>query len=584
MGNSGGGPPGYFRAVALDYDGTLAEGSVSTRVLAALDTARDRGLKIVLVTGRIYAELLEVFPGVERHVDAVVAENGAVLVCGLWHRSLSPPVAFALSEALAAKGVACRRGEVLLACSASYELQVVAEVRRLELECELIRNRNELMVLPAGITKGTGIDEALNELGISHHNTVGVGDAENDHSLIEATELGYAVANAVPALRAHADDVLSEPDGEGVRALLLGPVLSGQQRLPPRRWRINLGDDEEGAPVSLPASQINVLVAGDTGQGKSYLAGLVAEQLIELGYSLVVIDPEGDHRGLASHRAVTVVGGRGAPLPAPHELLEPIRHSYGSVVVDLSGLDRNEQASYLAELPAEIEAERACCALPQWVLLDEAHAALGRGAPAAELLDPAGKGYCAVTWRPDELAGNVLASFDAVIGLAGPHPSRGLVDVTAAVADLPRAVAAQLLTGSRGSAVLADRHSPEHARVFKIRQRVTPHLRHEHKYCLIGVEPARRFYFRDGTDQLTGAVAGNLIELQAELDRCSGDVLRHHCPSHDFSNWVANVFRDPALAAGLRSAESSMAADSPEAVVQAARVRLVRALQVRWPE
>ncbi|HEU5001780.1 MAG TPA: HAD hydrolase family protein [Actinomycetota bacterium] len=576
--------PGYFRAVALDYDGTLAEGPVDPRVLAALDDARERGLKIVLVTGRIFSELLEVFPGVERHVDAVVAENGAVLVCGPQHRCLCPPVALGLTEALASRGVAYRLGEVLLACSASSELEVMAEVRRLQLECELIRNRSELMVLPAGVTKGTGVDQALCELGISRHNTIGAGDAENDHSLIDATELGYAVANAVPALRAHADGVLGQADGAGVRELLSGAVLSGHERLPPSRWRINLGSAQDGSPVSLPASQINVLVAGDTGQGKSYLAGLIAEQLIALEYSLVVIDPEGDHRGLATHHAVTVVGGREAPLPAPNVLLEPIRHGYGSIVVDLSGLGADARASYLAGVPAEIEAERASCGLPQWVVLDEAHAALARGAPGAELLDPAGKGYCAVTWRPDELAGNVLASFDAVIGMASPHPSRGLVDVTAAVADVPRAVAARLLQQGRGHAVLAERHRPGQARVFAIRQRVTPHLRHEHKYCLVGVDAGRRFYFRDGADRLTGAVAGNLMELQGELDRCSEDVVRHHCPSHDFSNWVANVFRDQALAAELFAAESTMQADSPEAVVQAARIRLVTALRLRWPE
>ena len=81
--------PGSFRAVALNYDGTLAEGPVDPQVIAALDEARDRGIKIMVVTGRIYTELVQAFPGVERHVDAVVAENGAVLVCGPQHRLLT---------------------------------------------------------------------------------------------------------------------------------------------------------------------------------------------------------------------------------------------------------------------------------------------------------------------------------------------------------------------------------------------------------------------------------------------------------------------------------------------------------------
>ena len=70
----------YFRAVALDYDGTLAEGEVAPDTLAALAEARARGIRVILVTGRIISELSGVFAGFEHHFDAVVAENGAVLL------------------------------------------------------------------------------------------------------------------------------------------------------------------------------------------------------------------------------------------------------------------------------------------------------------------------------------------------------------------------------------------------------------------------------------------------------------------------------------------------------------------------
>ena len=86
---------------------------------------------------------------------------------------------------------------------------------------------------------------------------------------------------------------------------------------------------------------------------------------------------------------------------------------------------------------------------------------------------------------------------------------------------------------------------------FTLGPRTTPHLRHAHKYGQSGVEPARRFYFKTGPDTATGAVAANLAELEAELGRCDRGVLRHHCPRHEFSGWVAGVFRDEALAADL---------------------------------
>ena len=56
----------YFRAVALDYDGTLAEGQVAPDTLAALAEARARGIRVILVTGRIMHELRAVFAGGRR--------------------------------------------------------------------------------------------------------------------------------------------------------------------------------------------------------------------------------------------------------------------------------------------------------------------------------------------------------------------------------------------------------------------------------------------------------------------------------------------------------------------------------------
>ena len=275
----------YFRAVAIDYDGTLADGQVAPDTLTALAEARARGIRMILVTGRIVNELRAVFPEVEDHVDAVVAENGAVLVTPVGVRQLAAPVDRAVSAALSAHGVAHRSGQVLVACAAADEPVALEVIRELGLDCRLVRNRGELMILPAGVTKGSGLREALGDLGLSHHNTIGVGDAENDHSLLDVCEVGVAVANAVDALRAHADVTLALPDGQGVAELLRGPLLAGRTHVHPRRWQITLGIDDGGEPVTIPASQLNVAVCGGSGDGKSYLAGLICEQLVRLGYS-----------------------------------------------------------------------------------------------------------------------------------------------------------------------------------------------------------------------------------------------------------------------------------------------------------
>ena len=83
----------YLRAVAADFDGTLAEGTIAPGTLAALTEARARGIRVILVTGRIMNELRAVFPDGEDHVDAVVAENGAVVIPRPGSASWPPPSA-----------------------------------------------------------------------------------------------------------------------------------------------------------------------------------------------------------------------------------------------------------------------------------------------------------------------------------------------------------------------------------------------------------------------------------------------------------------------------------------------------------
>ena len=61
-------------------------------------------------------------------------------------------------------------------------------------------NKDAVMVLPAGVNKATGLDYALRKLGLSFHETVGIGDAENDHAFLQRCECAVAVSNAVPSI------------------------------------------------------------------------------------------------------------------------------------------------------------------------------------------------------------------------------------------------------------------------------------------------------------------------------------------------------------------------------------------------
>jgi hypothetical protein len=509
-----------------------------------------------------------------------VAENGGVLCTDHTHRALTAPIPHELEGALDGRGIIARHGEVLVACSAADEIIVLEEVRHLELECQLIRNRGELMVLPAGVSKGTGLLAALGELGVSHHNTIAIGDAENDHSLLEVAEVGAAVANAVPSLKEQADIVFDRGDGNDVISLLHSELLAGRARLHPSRWDITIGVDDQGQPVTLPGSQVNVLITGGTGDGKSFVSGLIAEQLIDLDYSLVVVDPEGDHIGLGALRGVIVVGGD-HHLPPAAAVVPLLHHRYASVVVDLSSLDRDRHPAYLRALGAEIEAHRRATGLPQWIILDEAHRSVGRSNGTISVFDPAVKGHCLVTWQPDDLSANALASIDTVLALTNPRPANAIVDITAAIADVPRSTVARLLGRPTGQIVVARRDVSGDPILVQPASRATTHFRHEHKYASNGTDAAHRFYFRDDADQLTGMTASNLAELETAVATCGRPVLRHHCPHHDFSRWINDIFHDKPLSDTVRRLEETITDGSPAAVVESTRLALISAIRAR---
>lgn len=215
-------------AFAFDYDGTLAtEGRVSPDTEACLRQLQRRGHPLILVTGRILAELEQVCPPACLLFDRVVGENGAVLAApGQPAKALGPRIPDTLAEALRARRVPVQRGEVLLATLTAYEAQVEEAIAALGIDCARIRNRDALMLLPPGCSKKTGLQAAFAELQVDPREAVGFGDAENDRALFEACGTGVAVANAVPELKALAKVVLPAPNGEGIRRYLCERYLA----------------------------------------------------------------------------------------------------------------------------------------------------------------------------------------------------------------------------------------------------------------------------------------------------------------------------------------------------------------------
>ena len=202
-----------FKVLALDYDGTIAQdGKLNAEVRSAIIEARTRGLVVVLVTGRILDDLRQVAGDVS-FFDGIVAENGGhIFFANGTSRLLGQPPPQNFVQELRRRGVSVGVGKCLVEADANAAPVILSVIREMELPLLLLFNRGRLMVLPQGVSKGAGLRTALSALRLSVHNAIGIGDAENDHDLLAACEIGVAAGWGSKTLQASADQVLEEAD------------------------------------------------------------------------------------------------------------------------------------------------------------------------------------------------------------------------------------------------------------------------------------------------------------------------------------------------------------------------------------
>ena len=534
--------------VVLDYDGTIAHnGLLHPEVRAAIAEIRASGLTVVLATGRILRDLQRLL-GDLRLVDAVVAENGAVLAFPESGRSTAfgaAPASFV--ESLRRRNVQVAVGECVVETDASAAPIVLDLVRQMELPLVLAFNAGRLMVLPQGISKATGLNAALRALRLSEHNAIAIGDAENDHAMLTACEVGVAVSWGSPALREVADQLI-EGDGPAAVADYLRR-LCPRAGLPERvdRHRVLLGALPSGDALSLAVRGRNVLVAGDPRSGKSWLTGLLCEQLILQHYCVCVVDPEGDYRPLETLPRVIAFGGSSPP-PRPYEVAQTLRHPDVSMVIDLSHLTQDEKRDYVQTLLPLLAALRSQGGIPHRIVLDEAHYFV-EGPDGRLLLDLESGGYTLATYRPAQLPRSVLAAAGVVL-LTRTTDFAGLQALKA------EGVADRVGRLSLGEAMLLPTcdESPNQPLAFRIAPRLTEHVRHRQKYLDVPVADRYAFVFTSHNRPI-GCKVQTLTEFSAFLGECPPQVLAGHLDRGDVSRWVGDVFGDHVLARRIHELE-----------------------------
>jgi hydroxymethylpyrimidine pyrophosphatase-like HAD family hydrolase len=535
-----------YLALATDYDGTLAkDGHVDESILAALERFRDSGRRLILVTGRELDELLEIFPQVDLFAR-VIAENGALLYrpTGREEKVLGEPPPPALVEAIRKRGVTpLSVGRSILATFEPNQGAVLDAIREAGLEWQVIFNKGSVMVLPAGVNKATGLSAALDELNLSPHNVVGVGDAENDHAFLSLCEFSVAVANALPMLKERADLVTKQSHGRGVVELIdqvLADDLKGLSRCLPRH-SVLLGTRDDGTDVSIDCQGLNVLVAGTSGSGKSTITTGLLERLAEAGYQFTVVDPEGDYSTLEG----AVVLGDPQQSPTVDGALELLAAPRQNVVVNLIGIPIEHRPAFSDGLLPRLQELRARTGRPHWIVVDETHHLMPTTwHPTTMTLPQQLEGMVLITVHPESIAQALLNSVDLILAV-GESPERTIRAFCEAVGERPPELSPTHLEARE---VLAWwRRSKDRP----IRVRSTPprseRRRHSRKYAEGNLGPERSFHFR-GPDGKLNLRAQNLNLFLQLADGVDDETWMFHLRQGDYSEWFGRRIKDAELA------------------------------------
>ena len=542
----------YFLALATDYDGTLAaDGAVSAEALAALQRFKASGRRVILVTGREIPDLRQVMPDLSVF-DRIVAENGALLydpATGA-ERLLAQPAPGVFTDRLRALNVMpLSVGRVVVATWEPHEATVLAVIRELGLELQIIFNKGAVMVLPPGVSKASGLRAALADFDLSAHNVVGVGDAENDHSFLSCCGCSAAVANALPTLRNEVDIVLAGDHGAGVIELVDRMIAEDARLAPIVKHGLPVGQDASGRIAYLAPYGGNVLIVGPSGYGKSTLATALTEQMQDRSFAFFVLDPEGDYYELQH----TVCVGSAATPPHILDALKLHQETSLNLVVNTQALTLGGRRKLFAQLLTEAPLLRAATGRPHWLVIDEAHEVLPaeRSGPPPAIAGMT-TGTIFVTMYPEALDADVLRSVEVVLAY-GSSPAALLTPFAKEIGvELPPL----LPVPARGELLFWRPRSQEEPLLIRPIKPRQPHRRHIGKYATGDVGQWRSFYFRGPSCEINLA-AHNLYDFVEIAEAVDTPTWEHHLRAGDYSAWFKNVIRDDGLARDARAIEEN---------------------------
>lgn len=557
----------HLKVIALDLDGTIAENNVvALETWATLRKAKREGFTLILVTGRRMVEISTIGP-FDEICEAIVAEDGAAIYFPRNDTIMLPfgRLASNVIEQLTALHIPMEQGLAIAATWQPHDRKVLEVLSKTAYAATLEYNKGAVMIMPPGATKGTGLLIALNELGFSPHNVVAFGDAENDRSLFEQAELSVAVANTAPEIKAIADVELVLPNGTGVRTLVEELI---QKKIPRHAVRpkqfIRIGQSANEMPIGLSPFDLidsNLGIFGESGSGKSWIAGMLAEALLQQEYQVCIIDPEGDYRGIRSFPHTLLLGGGKAPPPSVEDVIILMEYSGISLILDLSLYSISEQMTYVTNLMHALCSLRQRRGKPHWFLIDEGHYFCPDDHhPLTKLLLRYMQqgGLALVSYRPSLIAPELLRITRNWLLTRVKHPSElAVIRAQFGGDQCPENVLKQIENLNAREVFLrleeTIQKDPPTCGIVELHNthRLVTHVRHLHKYLRAPLPVDKRFYFKVNEAYKGPLTAASLWQFSEVIPQLTPETLQYHLERNDFEKWVKDTLHDAELARRL---------------------------------
>lgn len=216
-----------LKALLTDVDGTITDASrrIDTGALECIRSLTDDGIEVVLASGNT-ACFMDALCKMTGTKGTFIAENGGVYrigYSGTLHITGDQGVCRAALETV--QSHYRKKGIELELYNPTYRYADLAFARTVPVEevmqllsgqpVQVIDTGYAIHLQSEGISKGTALVALARDMDLSPQDFFAIGDGINDAGMLAAAGRGVTLANAHPATKAAASDVMDDGYGKG---------------------------------------------------------------------------------------------------------------------------------------------------------------------------------------------------------------------------------------------------------------------------------------------------------------------------------------------------------------------------------